>query len=91
MTTSVLVSIDSDTIVCGVDLHPVGPQELSIADPEAVEAIYSTKSPVTKGSYYTIFEPLVSLQSTRDKTEHNKRRKVWDQGFSIKGEHRDEP
>lgn len=65
-----------------------GPSELSIADPDAVEAIYGTKSPVTKGSYYAIFEPLVSLQSTRDKADHSRRRKVWDQGFSIKGEYR---
>jgi cytochrome P450 family 628 len=61
-----------------------GPSELSIADPEAVQAIYSTQSPTSKGPWYTLLEPRVLLFVSREKTEHARRRKVWDQGFSTK-------
>jgi cytochrome P450 len=61
-----------------------GPTELSIADPEAVKALYSPQAKVSKGPWYTVLEPRVSLQMTRDKKEHARRRKVWDQGFSSK-------
>lgn len=61
-----------------------GPTELSIADPQAVKAIYGTQSPVTKGPWYTLLEPRTPLFMARDKREHARRRKVWDQSFSTK-------
>lgn len=64
---------------------PLGPTELSIADPSAVKALYSSQAKVSKGPWYTILEPRVSLQTERDKQEHARRRKVWDQGFSSRG------
>ncbi|GAB1315434.1 hypothetical protein MFIFM68171_05644 [Madurella fahalii] len=66
------------------DYVRLGPRELSIADPEAVKALYSSQSPVTKGPWYTLLEPRVPLFMARDKQEHARRRKVWDQGFSTK-------
>jgi cytochrome P450 len=62
------------------------PCELSISDPEAVKFIYGSNSPVTKGPWYTLLEPRTPLFIARDKREHARRRKVWDQGFSTKGE-----
>ena len=62
-----------------------GPRELSIADPEAVKAIYGSQAPVSKGPWYTLLEPRVPLFMARDKQEHARRRKVWDQGFTTKG------
>jgi hypothetical protein len=64
---------------------PLGPTELSITDPSAVKAIYSSQAKVSKGPWYTILEPRVSLQTDRDKQDHARRRKVWDQGFSSRG------
>ncbi|KAK1753804.1 Tryprostatin B 6-hydroxylase [Echria macrotheca] len=66
------------------DYVRLGPTELSIADPQAVKAIYGSQSPVTKGPWYTLLEPRVPLFMARDKQEHARRRKVWDQGFSTK-------
>ncbi|KAJ8119669.1 hypothetical protein ONZ43_g3430 [Nemania bipapillata] len=66
------------------DYVRLGPSELSIADPEAVKAIYGTQSPVSKGPWYTLLEPRTPLFMARDKQEHARRRKVWDQGFSTK-------
>jgi cytochrome P450 len=63
----------------------IGPTELSITDPLAVKALYSSAAKVSKGPWYTVLEPKVSLQMVRDKKEHARRRKVWDQGFSSKG------
>ncbi|KAI8952903.1 putative cytochrome P450 oxidoreductase [Xylaria longipes] len=66
------------------DYVRLGPSELSIADPEAVTAIYGSQSPVSKGPWYTLLEPRTPLFMVRDKQEHARRRKVWDQGFSTK-------
>ncbi|OQE44781.1 hypothetical protein PENCOP_c002G03928 [Penicillium coprophilum] len=66
------------------DYVRLGPTELSIADPRAVQAIYSSTAKVSKGPWYTILEPRASLQTVRDKQEHAQRRKVWDQGFSTR-------
>ncbi len=87
VTTSVLVSIDISLWMAGHLTSPrgTGPRELSVADPDAVKAIYSSHSPVTKGPWYTLLEPRVPLFMARDRQEHARRRKVWDQGFSTKG------
>ncbi|KAL4862395.1 hypothetical protein BDV12DRAFT_45537 [Aspergillus spectabilis] len=66
------------------DYVRLGPTELSITDPTAVQALYSSEAKVSKGPWYTILEPRVSLQTERDKKEHTRRRKVWDQGFSSR-------
>ncbi|KAL2173995.1 cytochrome P450 monooxygenase-like protein [Thermothelomyces heterothallicus CBS 202.75] len=66
------------------DYVRLGPSELSIADPEAVKAIYGSQSACTKGPWYTLLEPRVPLFMARDKQEHARRRKVWDQGFTTK-------
>lgn len=63
----------------------LGPTELSITDPLAVKALYSGTAKVSKGPWYTVLEPRVSLQTERNKKEHARRRRVWDQGFSSKG------
>lgn len=62
-----------------------GPSELSVNDPNAVNAFYSNQSPCTKGPFYDLLLPRISLQTCRNKGEHSKRRKVWDRGFSTKG------
>ncbi|KAE8405503.1 cytochrome P450 [Aspergillus pseudonomiae] len=66
------------------DYVRLGPTELSIADPRAVKALYSGQAKVSKGPWYTVLEPRVSLHMSRDKKEHARRRKVWDQGFSSR-------
>ncbi|KAJ5805507.1 Cytochrome P450 [Penicillium pulvis] len=66
------------------DYVRLGPTELSIADPDAVKALYGPQAKVSKGPWYTVLEPRVSLQMVRNKQEHARRRKVWDQGFSSR-------
>ncbi|KAJ5817645.1 Cytochrome P450 [Penicillium robsamsonii] len=66
------------------DYVRLGPTELSITDPRAVKEIYSSSAKVTKGPWYTVLEPRVSLQMVRNKQVHAQRRKAWDQGFSTR-------
>ncbi|KAM5372586.1 hypothetical protein ACJZ2D_007360 [Fusarium nematophilum] len=67
------------------DIVRLGPSELSVASPEAVQAIHSNSSPCLKGPWYNIFQPMVSLHASRDKQEHGYRRKVWDKAFNARG------
>ncbi|KAL4861326.1 cytochrome P450 [Aspergillus spectabilis] len=52
------------------DYVRLGPTELSITNPKAIQALYSSEAKVSKGPW--------------DKREHTRRRKVWDQGFSSR-------
>ncbi|KAF5234788.1 hypothetical protein FANTH_11977 [Fusarium anthophilum] len=69
------------------DLVRIGPSELSIIDPRALQALHSNSSPCTKGPWYSIEHPIKALQMTRDKEEHAYRRKAWDLAFSSKGQY----
>ncbi|KAI1104955.1 cytochrome p450 monooxygenase [Jackrogersella minutella] len=66
------------------DVVRVGPQELSITRPSAVQAMHVTSAPVDKGPFYSMTAPFISLQTIRTKTSHAPVRKVWDRGFSAK-------
>ncbi|TVY78438.1 Cytochrome P450 monooxygenase FCK2 [Lachnellula suecica] len=66
------------------DFVRIGPCELSIVDPDAVDAIMGAKSSCTKSVWYDIADPLVSLHQCRDRALHDKRRRTWDRGFSVK-------
>lgn len=69
------------------DFVRTGPSELSIVAPEAVEAIMGARSACFKAAWYDMGAPLVSLHQTRDRQTHDKRRRVWDKGFSMKGDY----
>lgn len=61
----------------------LGPNELSFFDPAAVSVILGPKC--SKGPFYDITLPLVSMQTTRDKQLHAERRRIWDKGINVKG------
>lgn len=65
------------------DFVRVGPSELSITHPAAASIIHASDSPCSKGPWYVAI-PRRHIQSTRDKAEHARRRRVWDHGFSVK-------
>ena len=62
-----------------------GPSELTIFLPEAIVALDGPGSDCTKSDWYDVILPLRPLVNLRDKHEHDKRRRAWDKGFSIKG------
>ena len=61
-----------------------GPNDLTVVDPDAVAVILGPGSRCTKTQHYDSQLPQVSMHSTRDKAMHDKRRRVWDRGFSTK-------
>ena len=61
-----------------------GPSELSVTDPDGITAILGSKSPCTRSAWTDMGYPLRSIFETRDRSEHDKRRRAWDRGFSIK-------
>lgn len=64
----------------------MGPTSLSITDPAAVELIYGARTKCTKGLWYDLSLPLVSLHQTRSKAEHDKRRRgAWEKAFTSQG------
>lgn len=72
------------------DFVRTGPTEVSIADPKAMVAIHGTNTKpgvCTKGPWYDMLYPKVTLQATRDRQLYLQRRKLWDQAFSRKGQY----
>lgn len=66
------------------DFVRVGPTEISIADPAAFTAVHSATSQCERGPWYNILNPTISLQMVRERKEHARRRKAWDNAFSPK-------
>ncbi|CEJ93656.1 hypothetical protein VHEMI09232 [[Torrubiella] hemipterigena] len=73
------------------DIVRIGPSEISIASPEALEKIHSNQSPCVKGPWYNVLYPVVSLQMVKDRKEHARRRRTWDLGFGAKALRNYEP
>ncbi|KAF2757126.1 cytochrome p450 monooxygenase [Pseudovirgaria hyperparasitica] len=73
------------------DFVRIGPRELSINNADAVDVVHSARSKCTKGPWYSIHHPQVSLQQTRNKLEHSRRRKIWDKAFNSKNIREYEP
>ncbi|CAI6089851.1 unnamed protein product [Clonostachys chloroleuca] len=55
------------------DIVRVGPSELSINDPTLFHSIHSNSSTFTKGPWYNLMHPVVSLHMIRDHEEHTLR------------------
>ena len=66
------------------DYVRTGPNELTIYNPTAVPLIHGSESPCTKADWYDNLEPLHAVNTTRSKQLHEKRRRIWDMGFSQK-------
>ena len=62
----------------------IGTNDLSITDPNIMEAAYGRSSKATKGWWYDQDAPLTSMHTTRDKALHDRRRKMWVPAFSEK-------
>ncbi|RFU29400.1 hypothetical protein B7463_g6939, partial [Scytalidium lignicola] len=66
------------------DFVRTGPSEITIYLPEAIPVIYGPSSKCTKAPRYDVSWPTVSMHASRDKTLHDKRRRIWDRAFSTK-------
>ncbi|KAL1954913.1 hypothetical protein VTO42DRAFT_451 [Malbranchea cinnamomea] len=66
------------------DFVRIRPREISINHVDAVRDIHGPGTRCVKGPFYDLNYPSRSLQMTRDKAFHAKRRRLWDRGFSMK-------
>ncbi|KAF7588581.1 hypothetical protein BBP40_005500 [Aspergillus hancockii] len=66
------------------DFVRIKPREISINDPAAVKDVHGLGTKCVKGSFYALNHPHRSLQFTRDKVYHSKRRRLWDRGFTSR-------
>ncbi|KAI2642480.1 cytochrome P450 monooxygenase-like protein [Xylaria nigripes] len=63
----------------------VGPNLLSISDPDMLETIFHPQSNFAKAEWYDIANPLLNLVQLRDRAEHDRRRRHgWDMAFTTK-------
>ncbi|KAF7627839.1 hypothetical protein AFLA_003208 [Aspergillus flavus NRRL3357] len=69
------------------DFVRVGPSDLSIIHPKAVNTIYGFKSACTKSAWYDSSAPLRSLHSHRNRAAHDKHRRTWTPGFTDRALH----
>lgn len=64
------------------DFVRVGSSDLSTVHPKATSAIYGRGSKCTKADWYDLTLPLLSMQTTRKRSEHDERRRVWGAAFN---------
>ena len=62
----------------------IGPNDLSVTEPEGVEVISGNKSKCTKAPWYNQDVPLISMHTCRDRAQHDRRRRIWSPAFSDK-------
>ena len=61
-----------------------GPEEITIFHPEVLRAVDGPGNSCTKAVWYDLLLPEIAVNTTRSKTEHDKRRRIWDHGFTTK-------
>jgi hypothetical protein len=67
------------------DFVRVGPNLLSIADPDWVDPIHNAHTKFEKADWYSAGHPMTTLHQMRDKGMHDKRRRHgWDKAFTTK-------
>ena len=62
-----------------------GPNEICVFRPEAVKSIHGYGSQCTKSAWYDMLKPYTAMNTTRSRLEHDKRRRAYESGLSIKG------
>lgn len=63
----------------------LGPNLLSISDPDAVDIIHAPGTKFGKGQWYDLGHPLTTIQQMREKHVHDKRKRdAWDPAFTPK-------
>ncbi|KAF2721077.1 putative P450 monooxygenase [Polychaeton citri CBS 116435] len=62
----------------------VGSNDLSISDPDIMDAAYGALSQASKSQWYDTGRPHDSMHTTRERAVHDRRRRIWAPGFSDK-------
>ena len=68
------------------NMYCAGPDEVTVYDPAVFAAIDGPGNKCTKPSWYDMLQPTVALNTTRDRVDHDDRRKVWNRALNPEGE-----
>ena len=63
-----------------------GPNEITIFNPEAQIAINGSANLCSKAVWYDILLPLLAVNTTRSKMDHDRRRRIWNHAFTTEGD-----
>ena len=64
------------------DFVRIGSSDLSIVHPKATSAIYGRGSRCMKAEWYDLTLPMISMQTSRKRAEHDERRRIWGGAFN---------
>jgi len=62
----------------------IGPNDISVTHPDGVQVVSGLHSKCSKAPWYSQDMPLTSMHTTRDRAQHNRRRRIWSPAFSDK-------
>ncbi|KIY02863.1 uncharacterized protein Z520_01328 [Fonsecaea multimorphosa CBS 102226] len=60
------------------------PHGISVTHPDGVEVTCGVKSKCTKGEWYEADFPRISMHTSRNRAQHDRRRRIWSPAFSDK-------
>lgn len=66
----------------------LGPSEVTVFHPDVFWAVDGPKSECIKSDWYDILHPNLSLVTSRVKSSHQRRRRLWLRGLSARGQYR---
>ncbi|KAF2745906.1 putative P450 monooxygenase [Sporormia fimetaria CBS 119925] len=66
------------------DFVRIGPNTLSVADPRIVKPALGVHAVCTKAPWYSVEHPSYSMHTSRNKADHDARRRIWSNAFSDK-------
>ncbi len=76
--------LDHVRLTLGISWNTSGPTEVTIFCPEILSSVDGPGNKCTKAVWYDFLLPEVAMNTTRDKKEHDQRRRIWDHGFTSK-------
>jgi tryprostatin B 6-hydroxylase len=66
------------------DYVRIGPNTLSVSDPRVVRLALGGQAVCTKAPWYSMEHPAYSMHTSRSKSDHDARRRIWSNAFSDK-------
>jgi len=64
-----------------------GPNEVTVFHPDIFAAMDGPGNSCSKAVWYDFLLPEMAVNTTRDKAQHDQRRRIWDKAFTRQGIH----
>lgn len=81
-----LASISFEVTQLNLYMCRIGPNELSITSANGLREIFGARSKCVKSPFYQCLDgSYPTMLSAGYNGDHERRRKIWDRGFNVKG------